>query len=759
MMTKQVRNIFARIARCVSATLLPLLLLPVLHVNRLHAQDNVVKTARGVDCRVGDVHLELAVPATGVFRLSLARNAAPHPADSVFLARTNPATVSWQMVKRSGWVGVRAAAGELLVDPRSSNWTLKDANGKVLIPSHPFAVNPEKAATSDSLTLALGRQEAGPVQVYGCGNGVDSLQQSNVTTQVGNGLAVIPYYWSPAGYAALAVTADDNQPARWKAAKNGKSIQWTFPGNTADLYLMPAANLKLAAEQYAALTGHAPVPPRWAFGYLQSRWGWKNRAYIEDTLKQFQQLHLPVDAFIYDFEWYTVEPDYAVKPKGETNFDDFGWNAKLFPHPAAQIADYKQQGVHFVGIRKPRLGNAGSLAMLRAKHWNLKSKGGGQFHARDMDFANPDLRRWYAAQTIPLLKAGIDGFWNDEGEGSYTTYFYWNEAETLALKQYEPDHRLWTLNRAFSPGMQRLGASAWTGDIKSKWSVLAETPTSLLNWGLAGMPYSACDIGGFDGNPSPELLTRWMQAGVFFPIMRTHSSIQCKPHFPWLYGTNALDAMRDALDLRYRLIPYYYSLAHDTFAAGLPLMRPLVMEFPDDPQVVNLSSEWMMGDSLLAAPVLQKGGRRRVYLPAGDWYVFDSNAIKPGNQNLRIHAALDKIPVYVRAGSILPLAPVLQHTSELPGGALELQIYPGKDATFTLFEDDGKTLDYQHGQVRRTTFVWHDTAGRLTWKRAGNYDGADVFKKLHITLFDPQKKVEKATSLTAQGALDLRAAR
>lgn len=270
------------------------------------------------------------------------------------------------------------------------------------------------------------------------------------------------------------------------------------------------------------------------------------------------------------------------------------------------------------------------------------------------------------------------------------------------------------------------------------------------------MPYGACDIGGFNHNTSPKLLTRWMEAGVFFPIMRTHSEIDTTPHFPWLFGTNALNAIRDTLDLRYRLIPFYYSLAHETYETGLPLMRPLLMEFPGDTNAVNLADEWMMGDSLLAAPVLTPDNQRSIYWPADDWYVFGTNHLVAGNQTIRVSAALDEIPIYIRAGSILPLAPVIQHTSELPGGPLELQIYPGKNATFTLVEDDGKTFDYQKGKIRRTTFQWNDAAGTLTWQRDGDYDGKNVFKKMRVFLFDPKEIVQAKHSLSAEGSLVLR---
>jgi alpha-glucosidase len=267
------------------------------------------------------------------------------------------------------------------------------------------------------------------------------------------------------------------------------------------------------------------------------------------------------------------------------------------------------------------------------------------------------------------------------------------------------------------------------------------------------MPYETCDIGGFLGNPSPELLSRWMEAGVFSPIMRSYSQINVTPRFPWLYGPQALNAIRKAIDLRYRLVPFYYSLAHETFETGIPLMRPLVMEFPDYPQVANPSDEWMMGSSLLAAPILQSGDKRSLYLPAGGWYILGTNAVIKGGQTIEVTADLDNIPIYVRAGTILPLGPVIQYTGQLPGGPLELQIYPGKDVMFRLFEDDGETTGYLKGKVRRTTFNWDDSSGKLSWNRTGNYSGKDVFRKMRVVLFDTHGEKQAKTPLNAVGSL------
>ena len=731
-------------------------LLAALHIANATAESPSWKaTSHGITIQTGDATLELAPATSAALRLSVSYAGSPAPASSVFLAPgANSDIVAWKTtVQPGGFVGIKTAAGSLLVNPATGKWMLKNPNGKVLIP-------PATLGQLDhgKVVLNVGWSSNDPAFVYGCGNGVASLEQTNAAARVGNGIAVIPYYWSPAGYAVLAVAADDNQPASWRSPAGQKCGNWSFPGATADLYLMPAADLHAAASAYHQLSGTAPVPPRWAFGYLQSQWGWQSKAYINDVLKHFLDLHLPVDAFIFDFEWYTKHPDYGVPPAGEDHYSDFGWNANLYPDPAGQIAALKQAGVHFVGIRKPRLGNKDALAAMRSNGWGLvkgvlKPKDGPD--VRDMDFRDPGMNHYYQQQSAPLIAAGIDGWWNDEGEASYTTYYYWNRSEAEALAAVRPGARLWTLNRSFSPGMQRLGAAAWTGDIDADWATLSRTPASLLNWSLAGMPYSACDIGGFNQTPSPELLARWMQAGVFFPIMRTHSTVMTTPHFPWLFGTNALAAIRNALDLRYRLIPYYYSLAHETYATGLPIMRPLVMEFPRDPQVANLTDQWLMGARLMAAPLLTTNNQRSIYLPAGDWYFLNNNKKLAGGRTITITVAPDAIPALIRAGTILPLAPVIQHTSELPGGPLELQIYPGSNASFTLIEDDGQTTGYEQGRVRRTEFKWNEHSRTLTWKVEGPYNGTDTFKDLNVKLFAPAGIHQASANIDTGGRLKL----
>jgi alpha-glucosidase len=286
----------------------------------------------------------------------------------------------------------------------------------------------------------------------------------------------------------------------------------------------------------------------------------------------------------------------------------------------------------------------------------------------------------------------------------------------------------------------------------------------LLNRSLAGLYYGSCDIGGFQGNISAELLTRWMQAGVFFPVMRSHSSNSVTPRFPWLYGEQAEAAIRKALELRYRLVPYYYSLAHEAAEKGTPLMRPLAMEFPDDPKAANLTDQWMMGKGLMAAPILTassvtgeeaNGTKRSVYFPKATWYTLGTNKTRAGTGGASADLVVpwDEIPVFVRAGTILPLGPVIQHTDALPGGPLDLQVYPGANATFTLAEDDGQTTAYKTGQERHVTFTWDDATRTLGWKVEGPYRGKDIFKEMKVTVFDPSGIITKNGTLETSDKL------
>lgn len=700
------------------------------------ANAQISKIPNGILVKAGQHQVGLLAVNNAAFCLSLNNSIAPSAIKSVFINKGNKDATPYTLIAAHPLYGIKTAYGKLMINIKTNEWSLYDASGHVLIRDGAFS--------NTDTTIQITHTAAG--LLYGSGNrSTKALEKDQSITGAGNGVADIPYFWNSAGYSAFAVSANDNKPATWERPKDKGALTWTFVGKAANLYLWPAKTMYAAANGYIKLTGRPKLPPRWAFGYLQSKWGWDDSTYVADVATKFRTHKLPVDAFIFDFEWYTVTADYSVKKEGKEGFTDFTFNPKVFPSPAKQIADLKSRGIKFIGIRKPRLGNNLLLDTARKNGWLISPK----TDSRDLDFSNPALRKWYEEKNKPLIETGVDAWWDDEGESYYTCYYWWNTAQRDLLASARPNYRHFTLNRAFSPGNQRFGYCTWSGDIPSTWASLNNVPKDLLNFSLAGMYYGSCDIGGFIGTPTKEMLVRWFQAGVFFPIMRSHSNIGTTPRFPFLWGDDGEAAMRKALGMRYQLLPYMYSLGHEAYTTGAPIMRPLAMEFPTDTTVANMTDEWLVGKGLLAAPVLNKGGKRTVYLPNDTWYDYYTGDVIKGPRNLSVDKALDEIPVYVRAGTILPVGPVIQYSEQASASPLQIRIYPGKNGSFKMVEDDGTSYDYTKGNTRTTSYYWNDKTKTLTWKVTGPYSGKNVYKTIKAVA----GKQEKVAAIGKEGRL------
>ena len=593
-------------------------------------------------------------------------------------------------------------------------------------------------------------------KLYGGGgdkSAVPTITRTAARAYVDNTKVGSPQYYSSNGYAALAAANTTTGSGKTNElpvsfTSDDSSVTWTCSvDGPFELYLMPAATLDLGTAALYDLIGPPAVPPRYAFGFIASRWGWQNRSYIEDVLHAFRNGSYPIDAFIGDFGWFTNISDYRFPPTGVASYHDFGYNNVTFPQPAAQLASYRRDlHFHMGGIRKPRLGNVALLDEARAKHFLLPGgevvMGGEAAEAgqvryaeqRNLNFSMTEAREWYAEKQAHYLSDGVSFFWNDEGETDYFTFYWWNVAQAQTLTSFDPSRRFYSINRAWSPGMARLGATVWTGDIDPSWQDLSSTPAMLLNWGLSGAPYVACDIGGFTGQTNGPLLTRWMQLGTFLPMMRIHSTLTATPHFPWLWGEPYASLMRAALELRYQLLPYHYSLAHAMYSSSKLWMRPVAAAFPDDAAAASLASQWLDG-SLLVAPVLRQDSQRDIYLPNGTWYRFNSTATVTGPTTLKGTASLSEVPVFSPPGAIIPLADVVQHTGALPGGPLTVQVYGGADGKFELVEDDGESTAYKSSDgTRRTAFVWDDAAATLSWSVSGAVPSKQMFVALRLSL-------------------------
>jgi alpha-glucosidase len=719
--------------------LILLLITALQSFNIFTANAQITRAPNGIIVTAGGHKVGLFATNNAAFCLSLNDSTTPLPIKSIFIDQHNNTTSPYTVISTPPLYGIKTSYGRLMINTNTGGWSLYDPAGRVLIQDGAYRFT-DNSIEINYTTAGL---------LYGAGNmSSKDLEKDHSGSAVGNGVADIPYLWNNAGYSAFGVSVNDNTPGTWTRAKNQDKLIWKFNARAANLYLWPASTIYDGASGYVKLTGRPKLPPRWAFGYLQSQWGWADSTYISNVLTKFRTHKLPVDAFIFDFEWYTTLPDYTVGNEGKEGYSDFTFNPKLFPHPAKQIADLKAEGVKFIGIRKPRLGNNLLLDTARKNDWLISSKTSG----RDLNFSNAKLQKWFEEKTRPLLKAGVDAWWDDEGESSYTCYYWWNTTQYDLLASERPNYRHFTINRAFSPGNQRFGYCTWSGDIQSSWSSLADVPKDLLNFSLAGMYYGACDIGGFHGTPEKEMLVRWFQAGVFFPIMRSHSDIGTTARFPFLWGDDGEAAMRKALDLRYQLLPYTYSLGHEAYNTGAPIMRPLVMEFPGDTTVADMTDEWLMGKGLLAAPVLNTGGKRNVYLPGDTWYDYFNGDVIIGPKTISVDKQLDEIPVYVRAGTILPIGPVVQYSEQTISASLEIRIYPGKNGSFKLVEDDGTSYNYTKGDIRTTAFSWNDKTKMLTWKVSGAYAGKNIYKTIKAVL----GKEEKVATIGKEGSLSFK---
>ncbi len=516
--------------------------------------------------------------------------------------------------------------------------------------------------------------------------------------------------------------------------------------------LDPAAVSKAIAN----LLGTMPLPPLWALGYHQSRWSYASEAEIRQVAAGFRGREIPCDAIYFDIDYMD---GYRV----------FTWHPARFPDPERLLADLQRDGFRAVLIVDPGVKVDPRYTVYeqgRARSGFVRHADGSAVTGYvwpDLavwpDFFRDDVRAWWGDLIGGLVRQGVQGIWNDMNEptlfekpfsegggrvgtiddnalhgstGAQATHaelhnLYGQQMARAAyegLRRHLPDRRPFVLTRAGFAGIQCWSA-CWTGDNKSRWDHLQLALPQLLNLGISGIPFVGVDIGGFGENATPELFARWMQFGALMPFCRGHTETGSRPHEPWSFGPEIESICRDYLQLRYRLLPYLYSLFWEASRTGMPILRPLFYEFPHDERCFTLQDQVMLGPFLMAAPVTTSGAQARdVHFPAGRWYDWWTDQIVDGPVQISVHAPLTQMPLFVRAGAILPTAPDgLQHTAAYRLSPLTLQLYPG-DGEFTLYEDDGQTHAHERG-VFCTTRYRLDRQGdslRLTIEeRQGSY--------------------------------------
>ena len=559
---------------------------------------------------------------------------------------------------------------------------------------------------------------------------------------------IFPALLSLRGYGLL---IDNPHRAAWDLGHADPTrFSYRARGGGLQYYVFHGPKLQCLLRTFFELTGFPPLPPRWVFGLLQSRYGYRNRQELEGIAQTFRTKRLPCDALILDVFWF--------KEMGDLAFDPTNW-----PDAREMIARLKREGFRTVVIEEPYLTTKSfnypeALASgYLARHYD------GSPYTFDfwpgecglVDFSNPAVRRWWSKKHRPLFECGIDGWWADLNEpakhfqnmahhgGSAaavhnTMALSMQQAIYEAHQEYARQRRPFILSRAAFPGSQRYGAALWSGDVDMTFASLRKQVALGLNVALAGIPLWGADIGGFGfgGKCSVELYARWFQFGAFCPLCRPHGD-QTEVREPWQFGPEVEAICRKYLRLRYRLLPYIYSAAREACTTGIPIMRALVLDYPGDSHVHNLGDEYLFGPQILVAPILEEGASERiVYLPSGVWFDFWSDERHLGGRFIRVHAELDTIPLFVRQGAILPMGPDVQYSSERSFDPLTLEIYPGAEGAFTLYEDDGETPAYQSGAYAETRFEMTDTGGVLIFRLAesGSFPGHQPARSIVLNI-------------------------
>jgi alpha-glucosidase/alpha-D-xyloside xylohydrolase len=490
-----------------------------------------------------------------------------------------------------------------------------------------------------------------------------------------------------------------------------------------DIFFVASPSPATIMGEYARLMGHAEKPPLWSFGYQQSHRTLAGRDEVLAEAKKFRDKKLPCDALIYLGTGFC--------PSGwNTENGSFVWNSRVFPDPKEILRELHKDNfravVHVVILSDKLRGNVHDACdvlrfdeELASCHWDAHRK----------DFA-----------------LGVDGWWPDEGDPlDISSRLVRNRMYWEGPQIDRPNERPYALHRNGYAGMQRYASFLWSGDVFSTWETLKVQVPIGLNTGLTGIPYWGTDIGGFVPTKefTAELYLRWFQFGAFCPLFRCHGRAW-KLRLPWgwntgdpgpseinnyngaaipdtsqLHNEQVEIICRKYLELRYRMLPYLYSAVHECATTGMPIMRALWLQFPDDPKAVACGDEYMWGKNVLVAPVAEKGAvTRQVYLPAGSWYDFWTQERVQGGREISRAVDLETMPLYVRAGSILPLGPVKQFTGEKVEQPLSIGIYPGSDASFLLYEDDGISFNFRKGEWMGTQMDWHDAKRTLTLRLA-----------------------------------------
>jgi alpha-D-xyloside xylohydrolase len=567
------------------------------------------------------------------------------------------------------------------------------------------------------------------------------LMQENIEVAV-------PFLLSTNGYGLLW----DNYSRTVFNDSADSSFLWSDIGDKIQYFFIKGKTFDNIIALNRELTGEAPMYPRWALGYMQSRNRYRSEAELMGVVKKQRELKIPMDVIILDYYHW-----------GNHGFGSFVFDEKDFPEPEKMIKTLHEK------YNCKLLVSAWPSFTPKTKNWELLNGKGyllnvmASFNSQVYDAYNPAAGELYFNLIREgYLDKGVDGWWFDATEPENREALYKSKchlgiaAKYLNIYSYfdvknvyenqvkESDKRVFILTRSGFSGQQKFGTTVWSGDIETNFDELKKQIPAGLNFCMAGLPYWTTDIGGYKGgNPADpayqEVFTRWFQYGAFCPVFRAHGrrypGDRTGPNEMWSFGAEKQKILTDYINLRYRLLPYIYSISAQVTSDGFTIMRGLPFDFMNDPKVYNITDQFMFGHSFLVCPVTEAGTTSRpVYLPKGcRWFDFRTGKEFDGGQEIVAAAPLETMPLFVKAGSIIPMGPVVQYSTEKPADPIELRVYPGADATFILYEDENDNFSYRNGQYQKITFRYNDSEKTLTIGQSeGTFPGNLVRRTFHV---------------------------
>jgi alpha-D-xyloside xylohydrolase len=661
------------------------------------------------------------------------------------------------------WIGLKIATaeGKPLLDLQSWGMAVpnyKDGTAGLLYDRRPsdhsfYTVSASFSAADDEHDYGMGQNQEGYLDHRG-----HVLHCAHDYNAPGGQSVCVPFLVTNKGYGLI---WDNPSKTTVSFGFNGQNTFSSEVGQRVSFFVI-AGGYDEIYRGYRLLTGDTPMPPKSAFGYIQSKQRYTSQSELMAAAHGYRDRHLPIDDLVIDWFHYTK--------MGEMDMDPAKW-----PDPTAMNRELHALHFHTMISVWPRfVPEDRYYSTLVKNNWFMCLANGTPTNGlpydragADIDTTNPQAAKWYwDIVRENYVSKGFDAFWADETEpdlppnGSFfhvgpgTEFFniypLFHTAAFYNGMRHDMKERAVILARDSYLGAQHNGAIFWSSDISPTWDVLKRQVPTGLNFVASGMPYWSTDIGGWQALPAshkpkhpplldpsdardnvgnyddyPELYTRWFEYGVFQPNFRAHGSR--KNNEVWSYGKQAEPILEKYLRLRYELMPYLYSLGYAANQTGAPFMRGLFMDFGNDHRTANIGDEYMFGPAFLVAPVTEQGATTRsVYLPAGsDWYNFWTNERVRGGQRIIVAAPIDTIPLFVRAGSIVPLGTSVESTMDKQSIA-KIRVYPGANGSFTLYDDDGRTYAYEREEKKITELRWDDAAGRLTHTGANAWDGPDT---------------------------------